>query len=109
MELAYYVTPSETPKALPFSNKNIEDILEYVEATDISDLEIIPITQEILIWANSAVIQARHNLAFKLDVDDSLVYGKAIFTGTMNENGTIEGLTGPQFSTIPNLIQFPNY
>jgi hypothetical protein len=109
MSLAYQVIPSNTPKAVPFSNKNITDILNYVEATDIEDLDIIPIAPGILIWTNSAVAQARHNLAFKLDADDSLVFGKAIFTGVMMENGNIEGLTGEQFSSIANLIQFPNF
>lgn len=109
MNLAYYVIPNQVPKALPFSNKNINDVMDYIEATDISDMEIIPIAPEILIWANSTVIQSQHNIAFKIGEDDSLVFGKAIFTGPMEASGEIRGLTGEQFNSIPDLIFFPNY
>jgi hypothetical protein len=106
---AYYVIPSQVAKFLIFENKTIDDILDYVDASDISDLEIIPISPGILIWANRAVVHARHNIAFKLDVDDSLVFGKAIFTGLMQENGFVSGLSGDQFSSIPNLVHFPSF
>lgn len=109
MSVAYQVIPYETPKLIPFSNKTIEDILNYVDAIEIEDLDIIPIAPGILIWANKKILQAQHNIAFKLDADDSLVFGKAIFTGPMEGSGDIEGLDNGQFSTIPNLIRFPNF
>ncbi|MHC0551359.1 hypothetical protein [Salinicoccus sp. CNSTN-B1] len=108
MSTAYYVIPNEVPKLLPFNNKTVEDVLDYIDVTDFEDHAVIPIAPGILIWINTAIIQAQHNIAFKIDSDDSLVFGKAIFTGLMEKGGNVVGLSGKQVTSIPDLVMFPS-
>lgn len=105
--LAYHIIPGQIPKLMPFVSKTIDDVLTLIGAASLDSLEIIPIASGIIAWCKEDAAQNPSNIAFKLNEDNSIVFGKVIFTGDLLENGDVVGLSGPQVHSVMNYIQLP--